>query len=371
MSSTATGSPLGTRSESCRRLWLDPRDGRLRDAPYYDGLQVDFTASAGSESYFELGSSNGSGNGDAGYEFCDELDTGLVHAPYVVTMAAPGPNGNGSRFRVFGQAASSARNGKHTIFGRVQEGSGRSVVDAIIAAGAGNTTIQSIDFPDRSGHAHDLAVSLKAMPVLEPVSAPLQVILGQSTSLMFTPPQFSVFSVHDSGDLCEWQHLARRYSDDVVSVPSSGVVLDSAEQLRRFYHCSLARYPLAPHPPAGSSSFAGRTLTISGPGVGTLIYFFNPEGNGGHYENVVTPGEAAFFSGPFTVDESYPPHFGPYSSRVLVNTPGLGGAVFQWIRTGWDGSSPSGSHGRHVTLLLNASLDPVFEDAGGAELSTP
>jgi cyclophilin family peptidyl-prolyl cis-trans isomerase len=355
-----------------RRWWLDPRDGRLRATPYYDGLPVDFAVTTGTESYFEFGSVDGSGAGDAGYEFRDELDSGLTHAPYVVTLAAPGPNGNGSRIRIFGGAAAAARNGRHTIIGRVPEGPGRAVVDAIIAAGAGGTIINVAEIPDRTGFEDDLAAVLATLPVLEPVSASLSVVPGESAALAFAQPAFSVFSAHASGDLLAWQPLLRRQLGNVIPDPQDWLVLDSALESRRFYHCSLASYPVVPAPPSGPTGFAGRTLTIGGPGIGTLIYAFNSSGDGGTYENVLAPGEPPFFSGPFTVViDPMAAHFGPYSSRVMVNTPGLGGAAFQWIRTGWDEAGPSGPLGRHVTLLLSAAMVPVFEDAGTAGLTGP
>lgn len=74
------------------------------------------------------GCPQGSGRGNPGYQFEDEVKNGLEHEVGTLSMANAGPNTNGSQFFITHEATPWL-NGKHTVFGRVVEG--QSVVDAI------------------------------------------------------------------------------------------------------------------------------------------------------------------------------------------------------------------------------------------------
>ena len=86
---------------------------------YYDGVPFhrvldDFMA--------QTGDPTGTGTGGPGYQFDDEVDTGLGHdAKGVVSMANAGPGTNGSQFFVTFKATPWL-DGRHTVFGRVIEG---------------------------------------------------------------------------------------------------------------------------------------------------------------------------------------------------------------------------------------------------------
>lgn len=70
----------------------------------------------------------GSGAGDPGYKFKDEI-TDLVHdKPGILSMANSGPNSNGSQFFIT-HKETSWLNGVHTVFGKVV--SGQNIVDLI------------------------------------------------------------------------------------------------------------------------------------------------------------------------------------------------------------------------------------------------
>lgn len=86
----------------------------------------------------------GTGTGDPGYKFDDEIHPELsFNKPYLLAMANAGtrrnaitgqPEGtNGSQFFVSVEATPWL-NGKHTIFGEVADDSSRAVVDAIASA---------------------------------------------------------------------------------------------------------------------------------------------------------------------------------------------------------------------------------------------
>ncbi len=75
------------------------------------------------------GDPTGTGRGDAGYKFDDELNAeSLRHETHVISMANAGPNTNGSQFFIT-HAPQPHLNGMHTVFGKVI--SGGDVVDTI------------------------------------------------------------------------------------------------------------------------------------------------------------------------------------------------------------------------------------------------
>ena len=70
----------------------------------------------------------GTGTGDAGYKFDDEInDHKLVRG--ALAMANAGPNTNGSQFFIVTSEATPWLDGKHTVFGQVTDG--MDVVDRI------------------------------------------------------------------------------------------------------------------------------------------------------------------------------------------------------------------------------------------------
>ena len=70
----------------------------------------------------------GTGTGDAGYKFDDEInDHKLVRG--ALAMANSGPNTNGSQFFIVTAEATAWLDGKHTVFGQVTDG--MDVVDRL------------------------------------------------------------------------------------------------------------------------------------------------------------------------------------------------------------------------------------------------
>jgi peptidyl-prolyl cis-trans isomerase A (cyclophilin A) len=349
------------------RAYVDSSSGRVMRGAFFNGANFFGVINTAGVKTIETGSPTNLGGDGPGYTFPDEFHPALIHEPYVLSMANGGPNTNGSRFCFTGNVSITSRDGRNVVFGRVTEPAGRAVIDAILAAGSGATDILSVDIRRSGPEAMAFDQSAAGLPEVSPVAAPLRVIPGLSVEWLGVQPPFSVLRTYQSVDLADWSPHFRRMTglDDPPSPPF--LMIDPADASARFYHFSLTSYPGA----GGVTGMSNRTLTIQSPGIGTLIYRFNATGSGGTYENIVFPGEPPFFAGNFTVSGLVPAQFEPYSFRILLLANGLGGSPYKLIRSGIDTVDPQAVTGRHITLLSDGSMNPVFEDEGTMELSRP
>ncbi len=112
------------------REWKHPATGDVKKGvPLYSGTVFHRVIP---DFMIQGGDPLGSGTGDPGYSFEDEVQSGRgFDRPGVLAMANAGPNTNGSQFFIT-TATPTHLNGKHTIFGEVVKG--YEVVEAISRA---------------------------------------------------------------------------------------------------------------------------------------------------------------------------------------------------------------------------------------------
>jgi peptidyl-prolyl cis-trans isomerase A (cyclophilin A) len=355
-----------TLAEGSRR-WVDSRNGAVNDGPFYPGLAFHRIENTAGSKLAEFGSKNGSGMDDPGYRFPDELDATLIHESYVMAYASDAPNGSGSRVYFTGSVSMPARDGRNVVFGKIPSAAGRQVIDEILAAGNGGTTVLSVSIRRTDPAALAFDEATVPLPIVQPVTGPLLVTPGVSVRLNAPRGVMTTLQAHASGDLAAWAPHFRSFVGLDEVAPSQPETIDAAQLLRRFYQFSLVEFPGA----GGASDFAGRTLTISTEGTGPIIYDFDATGLAGTYLNIPLPGLPLFFSGPFTVRPEIPAKYDAYRFSVLLFADGLGGAPMNWIRGGYDTVGSESVTGRQVTGFFDAALNPVFEDSGSLELSRP
>jgi peptidyl-prolyl cis-trans isomerase A (cyclophilin A) len=100
------------------KAWKNPKTGQMMHTPLYDGTICHRVIP---NFMIQCGDPAGNGTGGPGYDFKDEVGTGLTFSqPGRLAMANSGPDTNGSQFFIT-EVPTPHLNGKHTIFGQCQD----------------------------------------------------------------------------------------------------------------------------------------------------------------------------------------------------------------------------------------------------------
>ena len=114
--------------------WTHPQTGKKSTDPLYDGVVFHRIIK---DFMLQGGDPLGQGTGGPGYQFDDEISRDLDFSkPYILAMANAGTQGgrgtNGSQFFIT-TAPTTWLQGKHTIFGKVEDADSQEVVKKIEA----------------------------------------------------------------------------------------------------------------------------------------------------------------------------------------------------------------------------------------------
>lgn len=270
-----------TLAEGTRR-WIDSRTGIVSTTkplqPFYKDVVFHRIINEPDFKIAQVGSKTGDGTDGPGYTFPDEMRESVpisykFDQPYLLAMANAGFNTNGSQVFFTGNAIPGLE-GKHTVFGRVTQGTG--IIDAILAQITGSSVIppsqivkiNSVTIQRVGLDALRYRPTLQRLPV---VSVPhYRVAAAPSTAnaeaplntnrYSFTQAQRSDFRCHVSikSDLSEWINIQPRWLGSPIMLRYFDLFYGTTPITG--FRPALIRYdsrePLAP------GSFTGQMITM-------------------------------------------------------------------------------------------------------------
>jgi peptidyl-prolyl cis-trans isomerase A (cyclophilin A) len=336
------------------RAWIDTRNGALRRTPFYDGTVIHRVVNDPDFRIAQGGSPKGDGTDGPGYVFRDEFHPGLTHQPYILSMANSGPDSNGSQYFFTGGVGAPWLDGKHSVFGAVEDAASRLVVDAVLAAGSGATGILGIGFTRGDAAALAFDETAQGLPECEAAEGSLAVVRNSATTFRFVRPQAagSIFMAFRSDNLSSWTLLGE-VLQGTGSTGYDSIQYDNANAPRGFYRSLLVTYPDAITP----ASMAGRTLVArygvaDGAGGESVTCVFNGQGSGG----LAVLSEVDVVERAFTTT-SYSAH--PYRPEWIIFVEGIGYLRIRGRLTGETATLYGGED--TVEFFTNSAWAPLGE----------
>ncbi len=258
--------------------WVDPRTGRVRRDPYYDGILFHRVVPG---FVVQAGSPGGSGADGPGYTFRDEFLPNLRHSRAgVLSMANSGPNTNGSQFFIT-LDSTPWLNDVHSVFGEIVEG-----LDIVQAIGSVSTNSAGRPLEDLWIHSvrieriGEAASAFDPRPALLPRAArldPLLISVDRAFALLFPRREHAVETIFFSSDFRSWSPHRLEFAVSGPGPTPVEVTALTGNKPMGFFRCVEILYPEPIYPPA---SVSGLVLTLTTSGGQRVTYAFDAADSG-------------------------------------------------------------------------------------------
>ena len=355
------------------RTRIHPLTGAVIRSPLYIGEKFFRVVNDPSFKIAQTGSGTGTNSGGPGFAFRDEFDPTLTHVPYVLSMANSGPNTNGSQIFFTGNTSIPSLNNVHTIFGLITDSASRSVIDAILAAGSGGSTITGLTFSRTDAAAIAFDEHAQRLPVVSSPGGYLTVNAGVSAAWHLSPAMTTgaIFHAFRSTTLAtgSWSELASArlhvgLSPTLIAPSVDSALLDNAAAPKAFYNLCVVQHPDSVAP----STLANRTVTTA-LGNNSLAFAFDTSGGAGTM--TYTPAVGSATGGTFvTVNPNTglpsPPTSDGHSIMFTADSVGFNIRYF-WVKSGCDTATNTTISCRHSTQTYNFGWQPFA--SGSATIS--
>ena len=343
---------------------IHPLTGAVIRSPLYIGEKFFRVVNDANFKIAQTGSGTGTNSGGPGFTFRDEFEPTLTHVPYVLSMANSGPNTNGSQIFFTGNTSIPSLNNVHTIFGLITDLASRSVIDAIVAAGSGGSTINGLTFSRTDAAAVAFDAQAQRLPVVSSPGGYLTVTSGVSSAWHLSPAMTTgaIFHAFRSTTLAtgSWSELASArlhvgLSASMISPSVDLALLDNATAPKAFYNVCVVQHPGAVAP----STLANRTVTIA-LGNNHLAFAFDTSGVAGAM--TYSPAVGSATAGTFiTVSPNTglpsPPTSDAHSTTFTADSVGFNIRYF-WVKVGCDSATSTTISCRHSTQTFNSGWQP-------------